>query len=151
MTTHPAMLSTAPAALIFALGGRATFTLVSRKTGTRFTYKVVKAKEPRNGKHAFFVSVLTGPENTNDYTFFSTIFKGDSLEFRHSDRGGIGADAPSAKAFAWFYRKVLIEDCDPATVNLEIWHSGRCCRCNRKLTVPESIASGIGPECATRM
>ena len=31
---------------------------------------------------------------------------------------------------------------------LEVWHEGRCGRCNRALTVPESIASGIGPECA---
>jgi len=33
---------------------------------------------------------------------------------------------------------------------LEIWHEGRCGRCNRKLTVPASIALGIGPECGQR-
>lgn len=27
---------------------------------------------------------------------------------------------------------------------------GRCVRCNRKLTTPESITAGIGPECAKR-
>jgi hypothetical protein len=32
--------------------------------------------------------------------------------------------------------------------DLEIWHSGRCGRCSRRLTVPESIAAGIGPDCA---
>jgi hypothetical protein len=31
--------------------------------------------------------------------------------------------------------------------NLEIWHEGRCGRCGRKLTVPESIHNGYGPEC----
>lgn len=29
--------------------------------------------------------------------------------------------------------------------------SGRCWRCNRKLTVPSSIESGIGPECASKI
>jgi hypothetical protein len=32
----------------------------------------------------------------------------------------------------------------------EIWHEGRCGRCGRKLTVPDSIAIGIGPDCLTR-
>ena len=27
------------------------------------------------------------------------------------------------------------------------WHEGRCGRCGRKLTVPESIEAGYGPEC----
>lgn len=31
--------------------------------------------------------------------------------------------------------------------SLEVWHEGRCGRCGRALTVPESIASGIGPVC----
>jgi hypothetical protein len=30
---------------------------------------------------------------------------------------------------------------------LEFWHEGRCGRCGRRLTVPDSIASGYGPEC----
>jgi hypothetical protein len=34
---------------------------------------------------------------------------------------------------------------------VEFWHEGKCCRCGRKLTVPASIASGIGPECATKI
>lgn len=32
----------------------------------------------------------------------------------------------------------------------EVWHEGRCGRCGRKLTVPESIETGIGPDCAKR-
>lgn len=31
-----------------------------------------------------------------------------------------------------------------------ILRESRCCRCNRKLTHPESIRLGIGPECASR-
>src|ERR1019366_4832357 len=35
--------------------------------------------------------------------------------------------------------------------NLEVWHEGKCGRCGRKLTVPESIERGIGPECERLM
>jgi hypothetical protein len=28
-----------------------------------------------------------------------------------------------------------------------VWHEGSCARCGKKLTVPESIESGFGPEC----
>jgi len=34
---------------------------------------------------------------------------------------------------------------------LRIWHRGFCGRCGRPLTVPSSIATGIGPDCAERM
>jgi hypothetical protein len=34
---------------------------------------------------------------------------------------------------------------------LKVHHEGRCCRCGRKLTVPESIETGLGPECASRL
>jgi hypothetical protein len=30
-------------------------------------------------------------------------------------------------------------------------HAGKCGRCGRKLTVPQSIETGIGPECASIM
>jgi hypothetical protein len=36
---------------------------------------------------------------------------------------------------------------DDLPESLEIWHEGSCLRCGRKLTVPESIESGYGPEC----
>jgi hypothetical protein len=33
----------------------------------------------------------------------------------------------------------------------KIHHEGRCGKCGRLLTVPESVETGIGPECAKRM
>lgn len=30
---------------------------------------------------------------------------------------------------------------------LEVWHNGSCGRCHRKLTDPDSIETGFGPEC----
>lgn len=31
---------------------------------------------------------------------------------------------------------------------LEVWHAGRCAKCRRPLTHPDSIARGLGPICA---
>ena len=60
----------------------------------------------------------------------------------------VGKDAPSSKAFSWAWGYIKN---DVLPVKLEIWHEGRCARCNRKLTVPSSIESGFGPECAGKV
>ena len=50
-------------------------------------------------------------------------------------------DTPSIAAFAVAFR-MLASGVMPNS--LEVIHSGRCGRCARKLTVPESVASGFG-------
>lgn len=127
----------------FILAGNATFTIVSAKTGSRFTYKI-RAKEIEGGRTLHFVSVLTGADNEADYTFLGTIFKGKT--FKHSPKSHIGVDAPSAKAFAWSFTRIMADALEGASVH----HEGKCGRCGRKLTVPSSIDIGLGPECADR-
>jgi hypothetical protein len=133
----------------FALAGNATFTVTSRKTGTRFTYKVRKPSPTT----PHFVKLLSGPDNESDYRFFGTIFTNTdaktgrtSFDFRHAHPTStmISPEAPAAKAFSWLWRNL---DNPDNLAQVEIHHEGRCCRCGRKLTVPESIESGIGPEC----
>lgn len=136
-----AALTSAPAVKTFALAGKATLTFRSKKTGTRFTYKV-KTSE---GKPAF-VSVLTGSNNEEDFTYLGTIFDADS--FKHGKKSPIGETAPSAKAFAWVWERVARGELPEG---VEVWHEGRCGKCARKLTTPESIARGIGPECSKHL
>lgn len=133
--------------LPFMLAGKAIFTLRSRRTGNRFTYKVSK----KENENFWFVSVLTGADNNNDYTYLGNISvngpqhqRYGSHSFWHSKKRQISPDAPSAKAFAWAFRKLVVR---AATPDLEIHHCGFCGRCGRLLTVPESVASGYGPEC----
>jgi len=124
----------------FILAGNATFTLVSAKTGTRFTYRI-RAKEVDGGKMLHFVSVLTGADNENDFTFLGTVFEGKT--FRHSAKSRIGLDALSARAFTWAFGRIITDSLTDASVH----HEGKCGRCGRKLTVPRSIEIGLGPEC----
>ena len=141
--TDTARFQTAVASRDFMLGGNATVTLVSVKTSTRFTYKI-RANDEGD---VFFVSLLSGPDNESDYSYLGRIdAKGRLWVGRRVPKAGdISEDAPSAMAFRWAWLR-LVQDVLPDT--LEIWHEGRCARCNRKLTVPSSIESGFGPECA---
>jgi hypothetical protein len=132
----------------FVLGGNALFTIESAATGTRFTYKVRASEDegPRAGRGVYFVSLLTGPDNTSDYAYLGIIPKDDPMTFRLTAKSRAGEDAASVKAFTWFWRQVSAGRL-PATV--KVFHNGHCGRCGRMLTVPSSIESGFGPECIT--
>lgn len=138
MHTHKHQLTSIEAIKTFVMAGKARFTLVSRKTGTRFTYRARTIE----GKPTF-ISVLTGADNENAYEFLGTIFADGS--YRHGGKSHIGYTAPSAVAFRWFFESIAA---GRLSEHLEVWHEGRCGRCGRVLTVPESIATGFGPECA---
>ena len=128
--------------LAFLFGGNAIFTVQNTATGNRFTFKVRQPKP--DAPH--FVSVMTGSDNESSYEFLGTIF--NRATYRPGSRSKIAQDAPSAVAFAWFFKK-LVSASVPAIVH--ICHCGRCGRCGRLLTTPESIDLGIGPECAKQM
>lgn len=138
-------LTTALDAQRFMLAGKSVLTLVSKKTATRFTYRITVSPDGQ----AHFVALLSGPDNEADYQYLGRIARGVLWLGRKVPRpGDIGKDAPSAIAFDWVWRK-LAKNQLPDT--LEIWHEGRCGRCGRKLTVPSSVALGFGPECAGKI
>lgn len=134
---------TRDAARQFILAGNSRFTVVSKKTGTRFTYRVRRPSD----NTPWFVQVLTGSNNDSDYTFFGTIFS--DARFSHSKKSVITTEAPSAKAFAWLWSQLSVDGEIPA--HAEVYHEGRCGRCARALTDPESIESGYGPECIQKV
>lgn len=122
----------------YALAGNATLTIRSSKTGNRFTYRIRQSEDKGDGKApVFFVALMNGPDNDESYIYLGTIFAG---RFRLTAKSKVSKDAPSAIAFDWFSRNWESEA-------VEVWHEGSCGRCGRKLTVPESIESGIGPVC----
>lgn len=121
--------------LDFIFGGNSTFTCKNPKTGNRYTFKVKKHKVD----DIFFVSTLTGPEV---YNFIGSIRKNST--YRHSAKSKISVSAKSVKVFNYVIDHLRSGNLDSF---IEIWHSGKCGRCGRKLTVPSSILSGFGPEC----
>ena len=126
-----------PAAIrAFLEGGYAIFTLVSLFTGARFTYSA------KQGDHGVLYSALSGPDNQADYRYIGLW---TSRGLRPKDAAS--AFTPSTSALRWFlgrlYEGLPLDQ-------MEFWHSGRCSKCARVLTDPESIAAGMGPTCRSR-
>ncbi len=128
-------------ALSFLLAGKAFVTFRSEKTQTRYTYRIVQAKD----KELWFVSLLIGPENSTSYSYLGVI---QNNSFRLTPKSRLPIGSVPVKAFKWVFDR-LVKGIEPKDV--EIWHEGKCGRCGRLLTVPESIERGIGPECAGLM
>lgn len=121
--------------LFYILGGKAIFTVHNPLTGNRFTYKVVKVKDAT----VYFVKTLTGRDNENSYEYIGFIKNTQFIYGRGKSR--IRDNAPSVMAFNWLLKNV--NNLGP----VEVLASGKCCRCGRTLTTPESVISGWGPEC----
>tara|TARA_R110000772_G_scaffold2410_2_gene8411 strand:- start:30354 stop:30836 length:483 start_codon:yes stop_codon:yes gene_type:complete len=130
----------------FILAGNSTFTVVSKDTQARYTYKI---KTNRTGD-VLFVSYLNGSENTSDYKFLGTIFKNNAIPFKYfHSRKKTDPKSIVNRTFEWVYDTIQ----NQKQVNfdkIELWHEGKCGRCGRKLTVPESIESGFGSVCSKK-
>jgi len=129
-----APFTSATEARAFVLGGNARFTIVSKVTKYRYTYRVRASKD----KRISFVRLLTEPGH---YTYLGFIKNG---ELRLSSKSKMTTGSLPVEAFAWLLRRLNKGELHPM---LEIWHDGHCGRCGRALTVPSSLASGFGPEC----
>lgn len=128
----------------FAKAGHAIFTLVGKSD--RYTYLVEKAPEREGYSPIWFVSVLTGPNNTSDYRYIGElVFNGST--YRHGRKAKLTEDAPSVKAFKWTWNRIVTEGVTDDFEHLQIWHVGKCGACGRPLTTPESVRIGIGPIC----
>lgn len=134
----------------FLRAGNAKFTIKSLKTGKHYTYSI---KAPwKNGRFDYDASVR----------FVKLLVDGDQWIYIGSwfaDTPWLGAgakgnpDHPAFKALDWVIGQInlAINHERDMPVELELWHEGTCGRCGRSLTNPESIANGIGPECANKV
>jgi hypothetical protein len=135
--------------LNYIIGGKGTFTLENKTNGNRYTYKMRrlptdKIKEDMIGKEPLFVSVMTGTDNERDYTFIGTLWE-DSREFIHSKKSIIKENDKRTLGFNWLVGIVKNDNFHP---DMAFYHEGKCGSCGKKLTVPESIITGLGPVCA---
>ncbi len=143
----------------FLTAGHARFTLVSRRTGERKTFEVevarprtpAAAQAPEYDRPGYFARLLVGPDNEGDYHYLGFVHYADSGALKiKPNKHGWGAEA--IRCFEWLLGRVNLASVPAVQAQFseqaEFWHEGRCGRCGRTLTVPESVASGIGPVCA---
>lgn len=120
-------------------------TIVNRQ-GEHRTFQIkTQKKDARFAPGKRIIALLSGPDNQHDFMSFGFV----------DDNGVHVWQKHRTKSFLWFAEliNVLVGKL-PSTCKAELFEgyevmiSKRCLRCNRELTTPESIESGIGPVCA---
>ncbi len=112
-----------------------------------YTYKVTHKEAKAPFAEAWFVSMLTGPDNTKDYTYLGMLDKTFG-SVRLTQKSFL----PEKAVPIVLLRRVLDNIWNNTQVEIarhgfSLHHEGHCGRCGRLLTVPESVSRGIGPEC----
>ncbi len=131
------------------LSGKAIFTLESKVTGNRFTYKVTK-KEQEGNPPIYFIGLLNGPSNERDYAYLAFMGSHDSSP-TITAKSCASLNSKSFMAIQWAFAMLNSGKVEEFSKQVNLWHEGRCFRCGRKLTVPESIKRGLGPICAEKI
>ena len=151
----------------FVLAGNAVFT-VSNPHGQRYTYRVRTGKCRCGGSPActlcrgdgklrhfktkevmYFVQLLTGPDNDASYTYLGMMRPESVPMFTLTAKSKMRQDSQPVRVVQWAFNVLKLEK--PIPEGYTIQHAGKCGKCGRTLTVPESIETGLGPVCAGRM
>lgn len=127
----------------FFSAGRAVFTVDNGK-GQHYTYRIGHSKP----EQPLFVGLLTGPNNEADYTYLG-IYNPESHQVRLTAKSRYTEETAPVKVIRWAIKQVV--EGKPLPEGYSVKHEGKCCRCGRTLTTPESVERGIGPECWEKM
>jgi hypothetical protein len=74
--------------------------------------------------------------------------KQSSVANKHGKKSIVSSDAQSVKVFEFMLNRLKTDNLPDF---LEVWHEGFCGKCGKRLTVPSSILSGLGPECIKKL
>lgn len=147
------MLTSVKEIMAYVTGGNAIFTLVSPRTGRRYTYKMLRSK---SSPSQYEIRMLQGDDNTDSkqYHFIGRFYDEDKHKIWFASVPTRWATyklwpnilSYSEKAISW----VLLKTQQYLDKGLQFWMSGHCAKCGRLLTDPESIVTGFGPHCGGR-
>ena len=128
------------------LAGKSTLTLRNPKRGTHIRVRMYNKKDRAgNPSTCFFLKVSLLGDSDTGYRYAGAYFS-DSKRFKAAPE--LEVDPPLAAVVSLILRAI---DTPNLLSSAEIMHEGKCCRCGRKLTHPESIETGLGPECGGRV
>ena len=100
------------------------------------------------GQTTYFVSLLSGPDNWTNYVYMG-ILNPKTGVVRLTNKSKYRPTTPPYRILNGILERVWQGHDLPK--GFELRHEGKCGRCGRKLTVPESIDRGFGPDCWGRL
>ncbi len=132
----------------FAATHNGYITVRSARTGDHRTFRIRTQKDDAKfapGKR--IVALLTGPdrEDYQNWQQFAFVTDGRVKVWRSK------SNPAEPTQFDHFARILNNQEHYEENGLAEFMTEGTCRRCNRELTVPESIKSGIGPVCAGKV
>ena len=122
----------------FLFAGNSYFIMTSKRTGTKYQFHICSNDE----KTLWFVNVVD--KHGAEYAGYIKKFKGAYNWYK--GRGG-KYDLSDNRILSLMWLTRHLHDVDIQD-KITIQHVGRCARCGKKLTTPESIELGLGPICA---
>ena len=137
----------------FLFAGKAILTVEASEASQKshghrphYTYKVERATRPGT----FFVSFMTGSENTKSSSYRYMCMLDTEFNVRFTNGSKFKPDSREARVFARAIAAIQAGKDGLEMVERSGWklhHAGFCGRCAKLLTNPASIETGIGPEC----
>jgi hypothetical protein len=100
----------------FVLAGKSIFTVDNGK-GEHYTYKVRAKEIDDKGTKIFFVSLLTGPDNTGDYTYLGVLNASDG-SVRLTAKSKLTNDSKAVKVVQWAMQQVWFNAVLPEGYNI---------------------------------
>ncbi len=134
----------------FVLAGDAIFTIElppGKFDVEHYTFRVQKTEANDRWDESWFVKMLTGPQNTKDYSYLGRLLPWEG-QVELTRRSRMTAESLPFRLLNRILARIWAEDHTAYEQHgYKTHHEGKCGRCGRVLTVPESIKNGIGPEC----
>jgi hypothetical protein len=132
------------------LAGKAIFTIYNGN-GEHYTYQVKRIHTAL--QRGWFVSLLTGPDNYDDYTYLGCLDH-TTGNLRITRASKMSMQSKPVKVVGWALTILFSGGTFPPGYGIK--GEGRCGRCGRKLTHPDGIADdgyrrGFGPECYAKI
>ena len=141
------------------LAGNATFTVKNDK-GEHYTYRIqiplkirrAEKSDPARDKPVWFLSVLTGPDNSSSYSYVGmlTFPTPETIVLKVTKKSRYHPDIKLVKVAQWAINCICAGKELPAGYSID--GMGHCGRCGLPLTHPDGIADdgyrlGFGPVC----
>ncbi len=120
------------------------FTINNIDKSTHRTVKIHTAQRGNlEGKR--IISLLVGPDNNSNYSGFGFVNDDGKISVWRKHNG--------SRTMVWIAQFIAAKFSGQEFDHpgLELLVEQRCLRCNRRLTTPESIKAGIGPECIKKV